>query len=207
MSNFEVTAPATPPLHLSDDPGENAKALELACKLQELDKDAIVATAYKNYGGPPDGFYGFLARAMVRPGGSTALDAIARAPAFSLAAGAETNRQARSMAFLQSIGAPIAVAALQANGIASSTRPCMSEVPALDASGRLAPAAARSPSPSGSSGSSGSSTASHTLTRQRADAAATSSAPCPALWAMPRAPNSAGVDAAAAPSAAGSTSF
>ena len=204
MSNSEVTAPATPPLHLSDDPGDNAKALELACALQELDKDAVVATAYKNYGGPPDGFYGFLARAMVRPGGTTALDAIARAPAFSLAAGAETIRQARSMAFLQSIGAPIAVAALQANGMASSTCPCTSQEPGHDASGLLTPVAASPPSPSGSSGSSGSSMTPDTA---GAGAAATPSAPCPGPWSMPHASNSAGVDAAAAPSAAGSTSF
>ena len=207
MGNVGVTAPATPPLHLSEDPGENANALGLAGKLQELDNDAIVATALKNYGGPPDGFYGYLARAMHRPGGFMALDAVARAPAYSLAAGAEANRQARSMAFLQSIGAPIAAAALLANGITPSTRPCMPEAPARGACGRLAPADARPPSPSGSSGSSGSSTASHTLTRQRADAAATSSVPCPGLWAMPQAPIAAGVDGAAASTAAGSTSF
>ena len=207
MSHSAVTAPAAAPLPHSDDPGDYAIALGLGCKLQELDKDAILATAYDNYGGPQGGFCKFLARAMARPGGFATLDEIVRAPAVSPSADAETNRQARSLAFLQSIGAPIAAAALHANGMAISTCPCTPDETAPAVSGLRTTAAARSPSPSGSSGSSGSSTASHTLTRQRADAATTPSAPRPALWDMPQALNSAGVDAEAALNAAGSTTF
>ena len=207
MSRGAVTAPATDPMPHSDDSGDHAMALDLGCKLKELDNDATLATAYDNYGGPQGGFCKFLARAMARPGGFATLDEIVRAPAVSPSADAETNRQARSLAFLQSIGAPIAAAALHANGMPPSTCPSTPDETAPAACGLRPTAAARSPSPSGSSGSSGSSTASHTLTRQRADAAATPSSPRPELWAMPQALYPAGVDAEAAPNAAASTTF
>ena len=241
-------------------------AVDLGCKLKELDNDATLATAFDNYGGPEGGFCKFLARAMARPDGFATLNDIARAPAIFPSADAETNRQARSLDFLRSIGAPIAAAALPDPGFTPGlgcqlhdldkddilltayenyggpqggfykflnralVRPggfatletivrdpdlttharsltLLQSIGAPIAAAALHANAVRSPSPAESSGSSGSSTASHTLTRQRADAASTPSSPKPALWVLPQAPDSAAVDAADVPDAAGSTCF
>ena len=83
----------------------------LGCTLHDLDKDDILITAFDNYGGLQGGFYRFLNKAVVRPGGLAILEAIVRDP--------ERTAHARSLSLLQFIGAPIVDEALHSNAARS----------------------------------------------------------------------------------------
>lgn len=108
-------APAAAIVPLAEDPEEYQIALGLGNKLQEMDEDATLSTAYKNYGSDDGRFCSFLADAMARPGGFAMLYEITHAPPIYPVDDAETNRQARSLLFLHAIGAPISDEALQLN--------------------------------------------------------------------------------------------